>query len=213
MVPTLSTILQHCAHSIKSGDPLILADGILRYGMYSTGKVAISRPIATRVPPVWPSVQKLVHFVVNYSRSPDLKSSSNFRLIEVKENSKEFSYLFYSSSYNLLFTVCFILLENCNRNLICLFVTFSYALLCWSLDSLSWALELLPEFWMASFFWSSHPPLLVSETKGKFCWSVTKISEVICDINLSLACFCFWWVDQKTLLLVQKLVSSVFWQV
>ena len=155
---------------------------------------------------MWPSVQKLVHFVVNYSRSPQISD-----WLKLKENSMEFSYLFYSSSYNFLFTGCFILLENCNRNLICLFITFSYALLCWSLDSLSWALELLPEFWMASFFWSSHPPLLVSETKGKFCWSVTKISEVICDINLSLACF--WRVDQKTLLLVQKIVSSVFWQV
>ena len=32
---------------MKSSDPLLLADGTLRFGMYPTGKVAISRHLAT----------------------------------------------------------------------------------------------------------------------------------------------------------------------
>ena len=43
LIDTLSTILQHCTHTMKPSDPLLLADDTLRYGMYPAGKVAISR--------------------------------------------------------------------------------------------------------------------------------------------------------------------------
>ena len=41
-ITTLSTILQHCTHTIKPSDPLLLANGTLRCRMYPAGKVAIS---------------------------------------------------------------------------------------------------------------------------------------------------------------------------
>ena len=45
---------QYTSHTMKSSDPLLLADGTLRCGM-SLGKVAISRHLITLgVPPVWP---------------------------------------------------------------------------------------------------------------------------------------------------------------
>ena len=72
---------------MKSSDPLLLADGNLHCGMYPAGKVAISRHLAT---PGFPqcdhTVSKLsadagsLHCIVNYSRPPDLKSSSNVSL-------------------------------------------------------------------------------------------------------------------------------------
>ena len=58
---------------------LLLADATLRFGMYPADKVAIFQHLVT---PRFPqgdhttsSVQMLVHFVVKYSRPPDLKSS------------------------------------------------------------------------------------------------------------------------------------------
>ena len=65
-------------HTMKPGDPLLLADGTLRCGMYPAGKVTIS--LATPVFPQCDHVQMLVHCVVKYSRPPNLKSSSNVSL-------------------------------------------------------------------------------------------------------------------------------------
>ena len=44
---TISTILQHCTHTMKPSDPLLLTNGTLRCGMYPTCKVAISWHLAT----------------------------------------------------------------------------------------------------------------------------------------------------------------------
>ena len=53
LIGTLSTILQHCTHTMKPSDPLLLADGTLHCGMYPAGKVAISWHLITpRVLPV-----------------------------------------------------------------------------------------------------------------------------------------------------------------
>ena len=43
---TLSTILQHCTHTMKPSDPLLLANVALRCGMYPAGKVDISGHLA-----------------------------------------------------------------------------------------------------------------------------------------------------------------------
>ena len=56
-IGTLSTTLQHCIHTMKSSDPLLLADVTLRFGMYPAGKVAISRHLAT---PGFPQVDHTV---------------------------------------------------------------------------------------------------------------------------------------------------------
>ena len=42
-MPNWYTILQHCTHTMKPRDPLLLADGTLRCGMYPAGKVVISQ--------------------------------------------------------------------------------------------------------------------------------------------------------------------------
>ena len=60
-IGTLSTILQHLTHTMKPSDPLLLADGTLRLGMYPTGKVAISQHLATVTILSASSVQTLVH--------------------------------------------------------------------------------------------------------------------------------------------------------
>ena len=65
-------------HTMKPSDPLLLAYGTLRCGMYPAGKVAISQPSVTTLSAS--SVRTLVHCVVKYSRPPDLKSSSNVSL-------------------------------------------------------------------------------------------------------------------------------------
>ena len=62
---------------MKSSDPLLLADGNLRCGMYPAGKVAISRHLIT---PGFPgvsasSVRTLAFIEMNHSRPPDLKLS------------------------------------------------------------------------------------------------------------------------------------------
>ena len=46
LISTLSTILQHCTHTMNPSDPMLLADGTLRCRMYPAGKVAISRHLA-----------------------------------------------------------------------------------------------------------------------------------------------------------------------
>ena len=48
-------------------------------------------------------------------------------------------------------------------------------------------------------------------TLGEFCWSVTKISVVICDKNSSLVCICFLrWnrQEQETILIKGQLISK-----
>ena len=67
---------------MKPSDPILLADVTLCCGMYPAGKVDISQHLAI---PGFPRVtilsvspmQTLVHCVVEHSRPPDLKSSSN----------------------------------------------------------------------------------------------------------------------------------------
>ena len=59
---------------MKPSDPLLLANGTLRCGMYPAGKVAIPSVTILSVSSVWT-------LVVKYSRPPDLKSSSNVSLL------------------------------------------------------------------------------------------------------------------------------------
>jgi hypothetical protein len=56
-IGTLSTILQHCTHTMKPSDPLLLDNGTLRCGMYPTGKVAFSQHL------VIPGFPQCVHTV------------------------------------------------------------------------------------------------------------------------------------------------------
>ena len=73
------------SHTMKSSDPLLLADGNLRCGMYPAGKVAISQYLVT---PGFPRCDQTVgklsadaaFIEMKHSRPPDLKSSSNVSL-------------------------------------------------------------------------------------------------------------------------------------
>ena len=58
--------INHFTHTMKPSDPLLLVDGTLHCGMYPTGRVAISRHIATQGSPsvtilLASSVPTLVH--------------------------------------------------------------------------------------------------------------------------------------------------------
>ena len=44
---TINHPTPHFTHTMKPSDPLLLADGTLRCGMYPEGKVAISQHLAT----------------------------------------------------------------------------------------------------------------------------------------------------------------------
>ena len=66
---------------MKPSDPLLLANGTLRCGMFPVDKVGISRHLATpRTILSQSSVRTLAFIEMKHSRPPDLKSSSNVSL-------------------------------------------------------------------------------------------------------------------------------------